>query len=206
MKTISALLMTTICGFVLSACVKSDNEDLQRLHVDGFVLTSSAMTNGGELPVTYTCDGESVSPPFSWSGAPELTQYYALVMHHNAPDGIHWYWTMYNIPSNKNLINSGEILGEIGGNSVNNLLRYAPPCSKGPGEKAYQFTLYALSTAAKVNREKPVDRATLLAAIKGITLGATTMTVTYTRDSNKADVQPKHRAKPEGRSRVEEKL
>jgi phosphatidylethanolamine-binding protein (PEBP) family uncharacterized protein len=113
---------------------------------------------------------------------------------------------MYNIPSNKNLINSGEILGEIGGNSVNNLLRYAPPCSKGPGEKAYQFTLYALSTAAKVNREKPVDRATLLAAIKGITLGATTMTVTYTRDSNKADVQPKHRAKPEGRSRVEEKL
>jgi phosphatidylethanolamine-binding protein (PEBP) family uncharacterized protein len=203
MGKISALLMTTICAFVLSACVKNDNEDL---HVEGFVLTSSAMTSGGQLPVTYTCDGESVSPPFSWVGAPELTQYYALVMHHDAPDGVHWYWTMYNIPSNKSLINIGEILGEIGGNSVNDLLRYAPPCSKGPGEKAYQFTLYALSTAAKVNHEKPVDRATLLAAIKGITLGATTMTVTYTRDSNKADVQPKDRAKPEINSKAEDKI
>jgi hypothetical protein len=113
---------------------------------------------------------------------------------------------MYKIPSNKSQINSGEILGEIGCNSVNNLLRDAPPCSKGPGEKAYQFTLYALSTAAIVNRDKLVDRATLLAGIKDITLGATTMTVTYARESSKGDDQSKDRAKPESRSRVEEKL
>lgn len=195
MEQKSVFLLATLCFFALSGCVEENNKVEQASNVDGFVLTSPKMLDGGHLPVPYSCDGESVSPPFSWSGAPDETQYYALVMHHNAPEGIHWYWTMYNIPSSKSQVNSGETLGEIGGNSVNNLLQYAPPCSKGPGEKVYQFTLYALSSPAKISGNEPVDRATLLAAIKDITLGSTTMTVTYERESNERRNQSEDRAR-----------
>jgi len=33
-------------------------------------LTSAAFTNGGPIPVRYTCDGQDLSPSLSWSGAP----------------------------------------------------------------------------------------------------------------------------------------
>ena len=82
--------------------------------------------DGGKLPATYTCDGESISPPLSWSGAPESTQSYALIMDHDAPDGIHWYWTMYNIDADITEVRSGETLGLLGSNSVNDANEYAP--------------------------------------------------------------------------------
>ncbi|MCZ2720103.1 YHYH protein [Marinomonas sp. 15G1-11] len=196
MEKKSAFLMTALCGFAMSGYAVEYSEAEQTPVFDTFVLSSPNMHHGGRLPMSYTCDGESASPPLSWRGAPESTQYYALVMQHNAPDGIHWYWTMYNIPVTKNQIQSGEILGEIGNNSVNRLLQYAPPCSKGPGEKVYQFTLYALSELAKINTDKPMDRATLLMSIKDITLGSATMTMTYEREPYKRPQQSEARPRP----------
>ena len=197
MKKTQLFLLIATCCFTLSACAEGENE--ASTNGNGFVLSSSAMVDGGHLPTIYTCDGNSMSPPLNWSGAPDSTQYYALIMDHNAPDGVHWYWTMYNIPSNKSQVKSGEIVGEVGGNSVNRLHQYTPPCSKGPGEKSYQFTLYALSAMTKIISGKPVDRATLLEAIKNITLDSASMTVTYERESNHHDQQPETRPKPETR-------
>ncbi|WP_234047885.1 hypothetical protein [Pseudoalteromonas sp. LC2018020214] len=57
-------------------------------------------------------------------------------MDHKAPEGMHWYWTMYNIAADKTQIKAGETLGEVGSNSINDLNQYAPPCSKGPVKKA----------------------------------------------------------------------
>ncbi|MGJ8647165.1 MAG: YHYH protein [Marinomonas colpomeniae] len=197
MKKTQLLLLSAICCFALSACVEGEKEDGQSTNGNGFFLSSSEMVDGGHLPAVYTCDGDSFSPPFNWHGAPELTQYYALIMDHNAPDGIHWYWTLYNISANKSQIKSNETLGDIGNNSVNHLNEYTPPCSKGPGEKSYHFTLYALSALAKINSEKSVDRATLLEAIKDITLDSASMTVTYERESNNNDRQLETRPKPQ---------
>jgi phosphatidylethanolamine-binding protein (PEBP) family uncharacterized protein len=50
------------------------------------------------LPVAYTCEGEDVSPPLAWSGAPPETKSFALVVHDpDAPDPakpqriwVHW--------------------------------------------------------------------------------------------------------------------
>ncbi|MEP2618868.1 MAG: YHYH protein [Marinomonas sp.] len=181
MKKLRAIFLGTVCSLVLSAC--SNSETAQAVD-EGFVLSSPQMVDGGKLPKTYTCDGDKISPPLSWQGAPESTQYYALIMDHNAPDGVHWYWTLYNIPANQHQIKSGETLGEIGSNSVNGLPEYTPPCSKGPGEKSYSLTLYALSDSAQLDDSQPIDRDALLAAIKDITLDSANMTVTYERDSN----------------------
>ena len=66
----------------------------------GFTLTSTDVSDGGRLPVEYTCDGDGSTLPLAWSGAPAETQSYAVIMHHvAAPEEIHWYWVLYNIPA-----------------------------------------------------------------------------------------------------------
>lgn len=147
-----------------------------------FVLTSDVMQTGSSLPITYTCDGDSISPPLNWSGAPDNTTEYALVMHHiAAPDDVHWYWVMYNMASDISSLHSSEIQGTLGTNGVNGLNEYAPPCSKGPGVKSYTFTLYALSGTADLSNTLDVDRDTLLTAITDITLASVDLSVTYER-------------------------
>jgi len=184
------LVISVFLNFILSACSSdlgsSDNTSANK-EKNTFNLVSTIMENGGNLPVTYTCDGDSISPPVSWDGAPEGTEAYALIMHHIAgPGDAHWYWVMYNIDADVNHINSGETQGTLGNNSVNRLNKYAPPCSKGPGLKAYTLTLYALSEAVDLKTTDSVDRDTLLHAIKNITLASSELVVNYERRS-KAD-------------------
>ena len=37
-----------------------------------FTLSSPAFSNGQAIPAKYTCDGENLSPPLQWSGAPKV--------------------------------------------------------------------------------------------------------------------------------------
>ena len=71
--------------------------------------------------------------------------------------------------------------GELGGNSVNPSIGYTPPCSKGPGDKTYTYTLYSLSKSANLGAASSasVTRDALLSAIKPITLGKAVLNVTY---------------------------
>ena len=199
MNNTKIIILTTACCFLLSACNTDSDQLLHKPNASEFVLTSSEMINDGHLPITYTCDGAGISPPLNWSGEPEGTKAYALIMHHNAPDGVHWYWTLYNIPAHTTEIKSNEIIGSIGSNSVNDLNEYAPPCSKGPGEKEYIYTVYALS-APIVLDNKTTDRATLIQAIKKNSLGFAQMEVSYTRGSESTDNNPRDKQKPQPKS------
>jgi gluconolactonase len=148
----------------------------------GFTLTSPDLGTEGRLPVEYTCDGASSTLALSWSGAPAGTQSFAVVMHHNAPDNaVHWYWVLYNIPADvTSLAKNMTGIGTLGTNSVNDGNEYAPPCSKGPGDKEYIYTVYALSAQPQITTP-PVNRAALLDAIKDITLASAEMHVVYAR-------------------------
>ena len=154
-----------------------------------FELRSPEVTDGGPLPKDYTGDGTSATLPLEWSGAPVGTKGYALIMHHNAPDGIKWYWILYNIPADvQSLPKNVKGVGTLGGNSVNNRGGYAPPHSKGPGPKTYIYTVYALSAppdltvpALKVTRE------VLLAAMKDKILASAELKVVYSRPPGATD-------------------
>jgi hypothetical protein len=52
-----------------------------------FALRSPAVTSGGVLPVEFTGDGASISPPLEWAGAPAGTNAFAVIMHHFDPEG-----------------------------------------------------------------------------------------------------------------------
>lgn len=149
-----------------------------------FKLSSPDVADGGTLPKDYTGDGASATLPLEWAGVPNGTKSFALIMHHVAPDQTKWYWILYDIPATtaklpKNVAN----VGTLGNNSVNGRCEYAPPHSKGPGEKMYIYTLYALSSPVKIDA-KPADvtRDVLLAAIKDKVLASAELRVVYSRD------------------------
>ncbi len=166
---------------------------------DGFTLTSPAFEAGGKMPAEFTGDGDGISPPLKWSGAPAGTKYFALQLWHKPkPDGdeVKSYWVLTNIPATvTGLEKNSKTVGKEGYNDKGKT-GYDPMKSKGPGPKEYHITLYALSAEPKFDTDK-VTRADLLKAIKGITLAETTLRYTYERLSKKdADQPPKKPADP----------
>ena len=159
-----------------------------------FALRSPAVANGGVLPGKFTGDGASLSPPLEWSGAPEGTKAFAVIMHHFDPEGkTKWYWTLYNIPADVgSLPEDVHGVGILGNNSVNRRAGYAPPHSKGPGEKTYILTAYALAAPLRIPAPAAeVSRDVLLAAMKDVMLDSAELKVVYTRPGGGADGPPR---------------
>ena len=146
-------------------------------------LTSGDVASDGMLPAKFTCDGEGISPSLQWTGVPAGTKSFALAMHHVPRDGeTHVYWVLANIPLNINSIpQNGKGVGVPGANTVNRGLGYAPPCSKGPGQKSYYITLYALRNSWKPTPNETLTRDSMLAGIRNSVLGTAKLEVIYTR-------------------------
>ncbi|HNO86019.1 MAG TPA: YbhB/YbcL family Raf kinase inhibitor-like protein, partial [Anaerolineales bacterium] len=144
---------------------------------------SSSVNDQGFVSIDCTCDGKSESPAIEWSGAPAGTKSFAISLWHTAPDMEKSYWVVYNIPADiLNLEKNSTGIGTLGTNSVNGQTEYAPPCSKGPGEKVYTYTVYALSAEPQISLSaSQVSREVLLDAIQNITLASAALNVTYTR-------------------------
>ncbi|VGO21066.1 YbhB/YbcL family Raf kinase inhibitor-like protein [Pontiella sulfatireligans] len=156
----------------------------QAKKVGSFQLTSPAVEDGGMLPVDFTGDGAAATLPLNWSGAPEGTKSFAVIMHHIAPDQTKWYWILYNIPATTTALprNAPGGVGMLGNNSVNGRTEYAPPHSKGPGPKTYIYTVYALSAPVSVSvAPEKVNRDVLLTAMKGKILATAELETVYER-------------------------
>jgi phosphatidylethanolamine-binding protein (PEBP) family uncharacterized protein len=149
-----------------------------------FILSSPEAVEGGMLPKEFTCDGSSSTLPLEWKGVPVGTKSLAVVMHTiPGPNESHWYWVLYNIPSDvRTLVKNVIGVGILGNNSVNKKTEYAPPCSKGPGPKLYTYTIYALSAPPQFDvPASQVSRDVLLSAIKERILGTAELNVYYSR-------------------------
>ena len=162
------------------AATPRSNSNLPKLDV-----SSPAFGPGENIPVEFTGDGASASPPIEWKNAPPGTKSFAVnVWHIPGPDDIKSYWVVYNIPANvTKLEKNSTSTGTIG---INDKKRreYDPMKSKGPGAKLYHVTVYALSAELKLSPEK-ADRASLLKAIKDITLAEGTLDFQYDRKGKK---------------------
>ena len=68
------------------------------------IITSTALSDHGAIPRTYTCEGGDVSPPLAWSGVPATARSLALIVDDpDAPDPraprMTWvHWVLYNLP------------------------------------------------------------------------------------------------------------
>lgn len=148
-----------------------------------FTLTSPAFQEGGALPAVHTCDGAGNSPPLAWTGAPQGTVQFAVQMTTLANDGMRWNWVLYGIPAGVTSLSERTVgVGTAGLSSDGPLLQYYPPCSQGPGAKAYRFTVYALSAVPTF--PVPASQVTgpvLADALAPLTIASAALSVTYTR-------------------------
>lgn len=177
----------------------SRQETAQATRNSSFVLRSSQVSDGGTLPAEFTGDGSGATLPLEWSGAPNGTKNYALIMHHIDPKGVaKWYWILYNIPADvQSLSKNVKGVGTLGNNSVNERTEYAPPHSKGPGQKNYIYTVYALSAAPQpvVSPEK-VNREVLLEAMNDKILASAELRVVYSRPEGSTEKADEKRPGP----------
>ena len=111
-----------------------------------FRLTSPAFEDGAEIPRRHTCDGDDVSPPLSWEGAPEGAASFALLM--DDPDARGWvHWVVYDIsPSATGSLPAGWASSpDAPPQGLNgwNRVGYRGPCPPS-GTHRYAFQLLAL--------------------------------------------------------------
>jgi phosphatidylethanolamine-binding protein (PEBP) family uncharacterized protein len=136
------------------------------------------------------------------------------------PEGLRWYWSIYNIPANVSGIVSGanadvssnkeneQPVGTFGSNVVNDNNEYAPPCSKGPGLKNYTFHLYALSKILALSESKHVSAEILRANMQGFVLASDTLNVSFERSCQsraKPNLEPDNQQDNQQGNQQEEK-
>lgn len=170
---------------LFTACKKSSSDlATSTTPVSTLVAFSTAFTNNGTFPKLYTCDSAGISPAISWKDTPAGTNAYAITMHTVPPTGAnHVYICLYNLSAAvSNIPDAVSGIGTFGINTVDGKMSYTPPCSQGPGPKIYVITVYALSKQPVITAAaNAVTMDVFLSAMSTITLGTSTLTVTYTR-------------------------
>jgi Raf kinase inhibitor-like YbhB/YbcL family protein len=136
------------------------------------LLQSPAFAVNGNIPGQYTCEGQDISPPLAWSGIPEGTKSFALIVDDpDAPDPAApkrtWvHWVIYNIPVTVLSLPEGTALPAGTREGLNDwgTSGYRGPCPP-VGKHRYFFKLYALN--AVFAPAKPLSKADLEMAMFG---------------------------------------
>ncbi len=135
-------------------------------------LTSGAFQPDQPIPTRYTCDGESVSPPLSWSDVPSAIGAFALIVDDpDAPGGVFTHWVVVDLPAGTSALPEGvPATGRLDNGAVqgrNDFGRegYGPPCPPRGSPHHYRFTLYALD--APLGLQPGASKQQVLDAMQG---------------------------------------
>jgi Raf kinase inhibitor-like YbhB/YbcL family protein len=145
-----------------------------------FILTSSAFSHGEPIPARYSCEGENLSPPLSWSGWPEGTRSLALIVDDpDAPVGTFTHWLAWGIDPEAGGLEEGEAPPVEGRNDFG-VTGYGGPCPPpGHGPHRYLFRLYALDS--EVGLRAGASRQELERALEGHVLAVAELVGIYER-------------------------
>jgi hypothetical protein len=148
-----------------------------------FILTSEDILEGEPIPSKYACNGDDISPPLAWSGAPDKTNSFVLIMDDpEAPVGLWIHWVLFNIPGNATVLDLGlpadaELPdGSQQGTNSWGRVGYGGPCPPS-GVHRYFFKLYALD--APLALDESATKEDVLAAMEGHILTETELMGTY---------------------------
>lgn len=150
-------------------------------------IESPSFTNETPLPLSCSCDGTETSPELKWSGAPEGTKSFALIIDDpDAPDPaapkmtfVHW--VLFNIPTTTTGLPEGAKQlppGTREGINDGHETSYVGPCPP-IGTHRYFHKLYALDTM--LNLPGTPTKVALEKAMHGHILEQATLMGTYVR-------------------------
>jgi Raf kinase inhibitor-like YbhB/YbcL family protein len=124
---------------------------------DPFVVTSTTFKDGQLMPkkvantspTNMNCVGENVSPQLSWTGVPEGTKSFAILMEDpegRGGAGVH-HWVAYGIPPSVTSFAEGEVSKPsdkyVGGKSTQGVGNYSGPCTPAGAPHHYSFIVIA---------------------------------------------------------------
>jgi Raf kinase inhibitor-like YbhB/YbcL family protein len=124
---------------------------------DPFTLTSTTFKDGQMMPRKVAnntpnnpnCVGENMSPQLSWTGVPDGTRSFALLMEDpegRGGAGVH-HWVAYGIPPNVTSFAEGEVSKAsdkyVGGKSTQGVGNYSGPCTPAGSPHHYTFVVVA---------------------------------------------------------------
>ena len=149
-------------------------------------LTSEAFAQDGPIPERFTCDGATVSPPLAWSGVPQGTDAFALIMDDpDAPGGTFTHWVLFDLPAETRELPEGvetserpPVGGVQGGNDADGS-GYTGPCPPPGDPHRYRFTLYALDVP--VNLDPGAKKQEVVDTMDGDILAEAELVGTYGR-------------------------
>lgn len=117
-------------------------------------VTSTVLVSGSPIPRRYTGEGEDISPPLAWTGAPEGTRSFAVICHDPdaplvSPRGTYGFvhWVLYDIPASTTSLPEGTADFTPGKNDFGKLGYGGPMPPPGHGEHRYYFWVLALRHA-----------------------------------------------------------
>ncbi|MGQ0535394.1 MAG: YbhB/YbcL family Raf kinase inhibitor-like protein [Methanobacteriota archaeon] len=154
-----------------------------------FRLSSAAFTDGEEIPQVHTCDGDNVSPPLRFTGAPNGTASLALIV--GDPDApvpqfpirnvTHWLvWNITAEAANATFEEGAVPPGAVQGNNVAGRPQWTGPCPPpGSPEHRYMFSAFALDTT--LDLPEGAERDALEDAIQGHALAEALLVGLYQR-------------------------
>jgi hypothetical protein len=151
-----------------------------------FEISSEAFKDGGYISSKHTGEGQDVSPPLKWSGAPGTTKSFALICDDpDAPRRTWVHWIIYNIPANatglteavpkKERLPDGSIQGITDFGRAGYGGPMPPP---GPAHR-YFFKLYALDSMPELRPK--ATKSELLKAMEGHVLAEAQLIGLYKR-------------------------
>jgi len=162
-------------------------------------ITSTAFDNGAAIPAQYTGVGQDVSPPLTWSNAPDGTKSFALICDDPdapsrakpRPEGPWVHWVLYNVPADTTELAAAmprqaepaQPAGARQGNNdfgSDNVGYRGPMPPPGSGPHRYFFKIYALDRQLDL-APKDANKKSLLAAMQGHILAEGELMGTFER-------------------------
>jgi Raf kinase inhibitor-like YbhB/YbcL family protein len=157
-------------------------------------LTSTGFTDGAQIPAQYSQAADDTSPPLAWSGAPDSTVSFVLVVHDadaavgNGMDDV-LHWLVWNIPATATSLAEHVPQGPQLADGARQI-SVSGPYYRGPAAPAtgpvhhYLFELYALDVQVDVppvGAAPAATRAAVVAAMAGHVRGKAVMVGLYRR-------------------------
>ena len=198
-RALGALTLTAVLG----ACAPAAPPPIP---AEPFSLTSTAFVESSVIPTRYSGDGDNVSPPLAWRGAPPGTQSFALTL--VDPD-VPWgqtvpvygqmpppgtqpadfviHWMAVNIPATVTSLADGASPGNMPAGTLEPKNSFAlfggaanqyggPAPPPGTKAHAYRFVLYALDVPSLPGVTADSDFTAFTGAMAGHVLAAATLT------------------------------
>jgi Raf kinase inhibitor-like YbhB/YbcL family protein len=125
---------------------------------DPFTVTSTTIKDGQMMPRKVAnnlsnnpnCVGQNVSPQLSWTGVPDGTKSFAILMEDpegRGGAGVH-HWVAYGIPASVTSFAEGEVSKPsdkyVGGKSTQGVGNYSGPCT--PPGTPHHYTFVVIAT------------------------------------------------------------